>query len=83
MSYNICVITSDGTINRNQVSEISVVFLESEEVDQTSDLANDSSWLIVRLLTVRYDDINYVDYYTCLLSNVDLSAKNTLRAHML
>ena len=45
------VLTSDGTINRNRVSEISGVFLESlsesvsesEEYDHISDLAIDSS----------------------------------------
>ena len=45
-SYRRCNLqSSDGTINRNWVSEISGVFLESQskEVDLISDLANDSS----------------------------------------
>ena len=37
-------------ISQNRISEISGVFLKSEEVDLISDLAKDSSLLIVRLL---------------------------------
>ena len=55
-------LTGDCMINRdrNRVSEISDVFLESEseEVNRISDLANDSSYLIVRLLNVLYNNNN-------------------------
>ena len=64
ISYLIYIFHSDGMINRNQVSEISGVFLESEseEVDLIFDLTNDSSSLIVRLLKVWYNSSrpNYI-----------------------
>ena len=52
--HRVCVSTSDGTINRNRVSEVSGVFLESEseKIDMISHLTNDSSYLIVRILKV-------------------------------
>ena len=37
------VTSRDGTINRNRVSEMSHVFLESQEVDMIFNLASDCS----------------------------------------
>ena len=66
---------SDWTINRNQISG---VLLESEEVYLISDLTNDSSQLIARLLKVCYNDIlKTINQNTCTLSNVYISFKST------
>ena len=72
------VISSDETINRNQVSEISGVFPESEKVNLISDLSSDYSYLFVQLLKEWHNDnLKSIDQNTYLLSNACFSFKST------
>ena len=64
---------SDVTINRNWLSIISVVILElvleSEQLDQASDLANDAL-LIVSQLKVWYNDMKCIDHNIYIIRHI-------------